>query len=192
LVQLGLKLNQTNHKLTNMKKIFLIASTAIILIACNSKQNETTSNTDDAAMADFKENSKVILAGFEAFTKNDTTTFKDNMSDTAKINGAAYGGEAIVGKAVYTQRLVGLHKIFTNIKANDIKLLPGVDEVTFRPNGEVRAYVRMTDDAIANGAKIEHKFYGVYQFNKDHKITNVDEYMDISGAIIAATTPKKS
>jgi cellulase/cellobiase CelA1 len=174
-----------------MKKIALFLITTLSLFACTQKQNETTSSADDAAMADFKENSKIILAGFEAFTKNDTITFKDNMSDTAKINGAAYGGEAIVGKAAYTQRLTDLHKIFTNIKANDIKLLPGVDTLTFKPDGGVRAYVRMTDDAIANGAKIEHKFYGVYQFNKDHKITNVDEYMDITGAIKAATEPKK-
>ena len=174
-----------------MKKSILIALVTVTLFACNPNKNETTSTTDDAAMDDFKENSKIILAGFEAFTKNDTAVAKDNMSDTAKINGAAYGGEAIVGKAVYAQRLAGLHKIFTNIKANDIKLLPGLDEVTFRPNGDVRAYVRMTDDAIANGAKIEHKFYGVYQFNKDHKIINVDEYMDITGAIQAATAPKK-
>jgi len=174
-----------------MKKNTLFIIITISIFACTPKQNETTLNTDDAAMADFKENSKIILAGFEAFTKNDTTIAKKNMSDTAKINGAAYGGEAIVGKAVYAQRLAGLHKIFTNIKANDIKLLPGVDEVTFRPNGAVRAYVRMTDDAIANGAKIEHKFYGVYHFNKDHKITNVDEYMDITGAINAATATKK-
>jgi hypothetical protein len=173
-----------------MKKITLFIITTISLFACNLKENETTSITDDAAMDYFKENSKIILAGFEAFTKNDTTVAKDNMSDTAKINGAAYGGEAIVGKAVYAERLASLHKIFTNIKANDIKLLPGLDEVTFRPNGDVRAYVRMTDDAIANGAKIEHKFYGVYQFNKDHKIINVDEYMDITGAILAATAPK--
>jgi cellulase/cellobiase CelA1 len=174
-----------------MKKIILFIITTISIFACTPKQNETTLNTDDAAMADFKENSKVILAGFEAFTKNDTIVANENMSDTVKINGAAYGGEAIVGKAVYAQRLANLHKIFTNIKANDIKLVPGLDEVTFRPNGDVMAYVRMTDDAIANGAKIEHKFYGVYQFNKDHKITNVDEYMDITGAINAATVPKK-
>ena len=174
-----------------MKKIALFLITILSLFACTPKQNETSSSADDAAMADFKENSKIILAGFEAFTKNDTITFKDNMSDTAKINGAAYGGEAIVGKAVYTQRLTDLHKIFTNIKANDIKLLPGVDTLTFKPDGGVRAYVRMTDDAIANGAKLEHKFYGVYAVNTDHKITNVDEYMDITGAIKAATEPKK-
>ena len=55
----------------------------------------------------------------------------------------------------------------------------------------MRAYVRWTDDAIANGAKIEHKFYGVYQFNKDHKIVDIDEYFDVNGLIKAATEPKK-
>ena len=174
-----------------MKNSILLFITTITLFACNPKQNETTSSADEAAMADFKENSKIVLAGFEAFTKNDTVSFNSNMSDTAKIYGAAYGAEAVASKAVYLQRLVVLHQIFTNIKANDIKLLPGVDEVTFRPNGDVRAYVRMTDDAIANGAKIEHKFYGVYQFNKEHKIIFADEYMDITGAVKAATEVKK-
>ena len=59
-----------------MKKITLFIITTISLFACNLKENETTSITDDAAMDDFKENSKIILAGFEAFTKNDTTVAK--------------------------------------------------------------------------------------------------------------------
>ncbi|MEI7669900.1 MAG: hypothetical protein WCJ33_07450 [Pseudomonadota bacterium] len=174
-----------------MKNLMLLLITTMTLFACNPKQNETASSSDEAAMADFKENSKVVLAGFEAFTKNDTVTLNDNVSDTAKIYGPAYGKEALASKAVHLQRLAGFHKIFTNIKANDIKLLPGVDEVTFRPNGDVRAYVRMTNDGIANGAKIEHKFYGVYQFNKEHKIIFADEYMDITGAVKAATEVKK-
>ncbi len=42
-----------------MKKLVLCFLVSASMIACNSKQNETTSNTDDAAMADFKENSKI-------------------------------------------------------------------------------------------------------------------------------------
>jgi hypothetical protein len=114
-----------------------------------------------------------------------------NLSDTVKVHGPSYGEEAVVGREVLSQRLQGLHKLLSNIKANDIKLLPSMDEVTFKPDGGVRAYVRWTDDAIANGAKIEHKFYGVYQFNKDHKVVEIDEYMDITGIIKAATSPKK-
>ncbi|MCX6331814.1 MAG: hypothetical protein NTZ82_04175 [Bacteroidetes bacterium] len=174
-----------------MKKTISIAFASIILFACNPKQNETASNTDEAAMADFKVNSKLVLDGFEAFVNNDSVTFNNNFSDTGKIHGPAYGEEGIVSKKVLLQRLQGLHKLLTNIKANDIKLLPSADEVTFKPDGGVRAYVRWTDDAIANGVKIEHKFYGVYQFNKDHKVVDVDEYMDITGVIKAATAPKK-
>ncbi|MEI6190623.1 MAG: hypothetical protein WCP61_09405 [Chitinophagia bacterium] len=174
-----------------MKKTISIALASVILFACNPKQNETASNTDEAAMADFKVNSKLVLDGFEAFVNNDSITFNNNFSDTGKIHGPGYGEEGIVSKKVLLQRLQGLHKLLTNIKANDIKLLPGVDEVTFKPDGGVRAYVRWTDDAIANGVKIEHKFYGVYQFNKDHKVVDADEYMDITGIIKAATAPKK-
>jgi hypothetical protein len=170
-----------------MKKILLFTFAVIMLIACNSKQSDTSSNTDDLSMADFKENSKVVTDGFENFSKNDLTTFSDFVSDTVKVHGPAYGEEALTNKTILMQRLQGFHKILSNIKANDIKLLPGVDEVTFKPDGGVRAYVRWTDDAIANGAKIEHKFYGVYQFNKDHKIVDIDEYMDVTGLIIAAT-----
>ena len=48
-----------------MKKSILIALATITLFACNPNKNETTSTTDDAGMSDFKENSKVILDGFE-------------------------------------------------------------------------------------------------------------------------------
>ena len=57
-------------------------------------------------------------------------------------------------------------------------------------NSDVRAYVRWTDDAV-NGAKIEHKYYAVLQFNKDHKVTLIDEYFDVTGMLNASTAPKK-
>jgi len=173
-----------------MKKSILIALATITLFACNPNKNETISTTDDAGMSDFKENSKVILDGFENFSKNDLKTFSTYISDTVKVHGPTYGEESIANKTILIQRLEGFHKLLSNIKANDIKLLPGVDEVTFKADGGVRAYVRWTDDAIANGVKIEHKFYGVYQFNKDHKIVDIDEYMDVTGLIKAATALK--
>lgn len=170
------------------KNIFL-ALISITIFSCNSNQKGANSTTDEG-MADYNINSKLVLDGFEAFTKDDSITFNINFSDTVKVHGASYGQEAVVDKKTLLQRLQGMHKIMSNIKANDIKLLPGVDEVTFKPDGGVRAYVRWTDDAIANGVKIEHKFYGVYQFNKDHKVVDVDEYMDITGVIKAATEKK--
>lgn len=173
-----------------MKKTILVMATAISLFACSNPQATTTANSDDAMMADFKENSKVTTAVFEAFANKDLQTWGSYVSDTLKAFGAGYGLEATIGKEELMKRLAGLHSIVNNIKANDIQLYPGLDSVTYKLNSDVRAYVRWTDDGI-NGAKIEHKYYGIFRFNKDHKIIETDEFMDISGVIKAATEPKK-
>ena len=171
-----------------MKKTILVALFATTLFACTTPQ--ATTSTDDATMATFKENAKVTTAVFEAFANKDLKTWASHVSDTLKAHGAGYGLEATVGKEELMQRLAGLHSIVNNIKANDIQLYPGLDSVTYKPNGDVRAYVRWTDDGI-NGAKIDHKYYGVFKFNKDHKMTETDEFFDISGVIKAATETKK-
>ena len=165
-------------------------ATAISFFACTNPEATTSTNSDEAMMADFKENSKVTTAVFEAFANKDLQTWASYISDTLKANGAGYGLEATIGKEELMKRLAGLHSIVNNIKANDIQLYPGLDSVTYKLNSDVRAYVRWTDDGI-NGAKIEHKYYGIFRFNKDHKIIETDEFMDISGVIKAATEPKK-
>jgi len=173
-----------------MKKTILVMATAITLFACTNPQATTSTGSDDAMMAEFKENAKVTTAVFEAFANKDLQTWSSYVSDTLKAHGAGYGLEATIGKEELRKRLEGLHSIVNNIKANDIQLYPGLDSVTYKPTGDVRAYVRWTDDGI-NGAKIEHKYYGVFKFNKDHKMTETDEFMDITGVIKAATEPKK-
>jgi hypothetical protein len=173
-----------------MKKTILVAMLATTLFACSNPQATTTANSDDANMATFKENAKVTTAVFEAFANKDLQTWGSYVSDTLKAHGAGYGSEATIGKEELMKRLAGLHSIVNNIKANDIQLYPGLDSVTYKPNGDVRAYVRWTDDGI-NGAKIEHKYYGVFKFNKDHKMIDTDEFMDITGVIKAATDPIK-
>ncbi len=178
------------NKNQSMKKTILVMATAISLFSCTNPQATTSSNSDDAMMAEFKENSKVTTAIFEAFANKDLKTWGSYVSDTLKAHGAGYGLEATIGKEELMQRLAGLHSIVNNIKANDIQLYPGVDSVNFKPNGDVRAYARWTDDGI-NGAKIEHKYYGVFKFNKDRKVIETDEFFDISGVIKAATETKE-
>ena len=93
-----------------MKQIALLLITTVSLFACTPKQNETSSNTDDAGMADFKENSKIILAGFENFSKNDLNAFSAQVSDSVKVHGPAYGEEAL---ARNIHKYKGF-KVFTN------------------------------------------------------------------------------
>ena len=156
------------------------------LFACSSNGEKAA---NEVFTSDFKENSKVALELFHGFENKDMTAFEKNLADTAKIIGAKYG-DSILTKAQNIANLTALTKLFVVSKANDILLLPGVDTATLTPNGDVRAYVRWTDDAV-NGAKIEHKYYAVLMFNKDHKVTVIDEYFDVTGMLNASTAPKK-
>jgi hypothetical protein len=174
-----------------MKKTILVMAVAISLFACTSPQVTKNNDADAENLAAFKENSKVTISVFEAFAKKDLNEWGKFISDSIKGHGPVYGQEAVVGKEVMKQRLEGFHKLFNNIKPNDIMLLPGVDTITYKPNGDVRAYVRWTDDGALNGAKLEHKYYAVFKFNKDHLMIDADEYFDVSGLINAATAPKK-
>lgn len=173
-----------------MKKTIYLALIATTLFACSAPaENKSVNNGDEAVSADFKENSKVALTLFHGFENKDMTPFDKNIADTAKIIGAKYG-QGILTKAENTANLLALTKLFSVSKANDITLLPGIDTVTLKPNSDVRAYVRWTDDAL-NVAKIEHKYYALMQFNKDHKVILIDEYFDVTGMLNASTTPKK-
>jgi hypothetical protein len=102
-----------------MKKSILIALATITLFACNPNKNETTSTTDDAGMSDFKENSKVILDGFENFSKNDLKTFSTYISDTVKVHGPTYGEESIANKTILIQRLERLSYSYS-FKVNEL------------------------------------------------------------------------
>lgn len=170
-----------------MKKI-IVGVFVASLFSCSSQQVKTTNN-DDAVIAEFKENSKVVTALFHAFENKDMKEFASHIADTAKIIGAKYG-DSVLTKDQNTANLSSLTKLFINSKANDILLLPGCDTITYKPTSSVRAYVRWTDDAV-NGAKIEHKYYAVLDFNKDHKVVQIDEYFDVTGMLNASTAPKK-
>ena len=117
-----------------MKKTILVAMIATTLFACSAPtEKPAESSADDAAMADFKENSKVTVLIFEAFAKKDLNEWSKYNSDTMKAHGPMYGQEAAVGKDSLKIRLEGFHKLFNNIKPNDILLLPGVDtHIKFR------------------------------------------------------------
>lgn len=174
-----------------MKKL-IFGVMIVSLFACKAQEEKATNNDaskNEATLAEFKENSKVALELFHAFEKKDISVFERNLADTAKIIGAKYG-DSVLTKAQNNANLTALTKLFSVSKANDIMLLPGVDTVTLLPNSTVRAYVRWTDDAL-NGAKIEHKYYAVMEFNKDHKVTLIDEYFDVTGMLNASTAPKK-
>jgi hypothetical protein len=177
-----------------MKKLLLCILVSVSLIACTNQEIKTT-NGDDANIATFKENSKIVEASMNAFTKNDPKAWDSYFADSAKFHSADYGKDApdsALNLSASRLRLAGFHTIVKNINAKFEYLVPGIDPETYKPNGlEVRMYGTMSGESISNGTKISHKIYQIYTFNKDHKIVDIDEYFDVTGAVLVATAPKK-
>ena len=176
-----------------MKKLLLCILVSVSLIACTNQEIKTT-NGDDANIATFKENSKIVEASMNAFTKNDPKAWDSYFADSAKFHSADYGKDApdsALNLSAARLRLAGFHTIVKNINAKFEQFVPDLDVVTYKPNGSVRAYIRMSGESISNGTKMSHKMYHVYTFNKDHKIVDIDEYFDVTGAVLVATAPKK-
>ena len=173
-----------------MKKTILVMAMAISLFACTTPQ-ATTTGSDAAAMATFKENVKVVESGFKAFAKNDLAEFATYLSDTAKFYGPGFNDTVAIGKKEWIERLAGFHTILKDVTANIVGSYPGLDSVTYKPDGAVRSYVMWTSESKINGKKYNTKFYGVYKLNADHKIVDANEFFDATGIVADAMAPKK-
>ncbi len=174
-----------------MKKTILVMATAITLFACTNPQATTSSGSDDAMMAEFKENAKVTTAAFVSFSKNDLTDFATYLADSIQFHSPSINDTVAIGKEAMLERLANFHKIIKNFNPVVEVMLPGLDTASMKPDGSVRAYVKWQSESSSNGVKFNQKFYAVYKFNKDHKIIDADEYFDVTGLINAATAPKQ-
>ena len=75
----------------------------------------------------------------------------------------------------------GFMQVLDNIKASDRDFYPTVDE-NFLPDGGVRIYATWSAD-LGDNSMEGIKAYEVFKFNENNKITEVDEYMDVSGLL---------
>ena len=153
-----------------MKKTILVMATAISFFACTNPQATTTANSDDANMATFRENAKVVEAALQAFAKNDLAEFGTYVSDTAKFHGPGFNDTVPFTKAQWIERLASFHTILKDIKAT---------------------YVTWQSESIINGHKYNNKFYSVFKLNADHKIIDEDQFFDATGVVADAMAPKK-
>ena len=171
-----------------MKKLIFYFLVSAALFACNSNQTATP-NDEEAKIALFKENSKVVKTLFDSYVKNDISQFDTLLSDSVKIDPPSIS-VGILDKASFLQGINTLRSMSTEVNYTDLVFLPAVDSVTFELNGGVRAYAKWIGVG-KNGAIVKNKYYGSFQFNSDHKITVIDEYQDMTGIIQAVTAEKK-
>jgi len=171
-----------------MKNILVSILVLASMIACTSKQ--TTTEGEDPNMILFRENAKVVDAAFKAYSKKDLKEFASYQADSLKVHNAQFGGKDS-NKAEFLERSVNFFKLINNINVK-VTLLPGVDEVTLKPDGSVRAYVIWSADFVNNAPKSELKSYFSLKLDKDHKIYDHDEYFDVSGWFqVASAAPAK-
>ena len=171
-----------------MKNILVSILVLASMIACTS--NQTTTEGEDLNMVLFRENAKVVDAAFKAYSKKDLKEFASYQADSLKVHNAQFGGKDS-NKAEFLERSVNFFKLINNINVK-VTLLPGVDEVTLKPDGSVRAYVIWSADFVNNAPKSELKSYFSLKLDKDHKIYDHDEYFDVSGWFqVASAAPSK-
>ena len=171
-----------------MKNILVSILVLASMIACTSKQ--TTTEGEDPNMILFRENAKVVDAAFKAYSNKDLKEFASYQADSLKVHNAQFGGKDS-NKAEFLERSVNFFKLINNINVK-VTLLPGVDEVTLKPDGSVRAYVIWSADFVNNAPKSELKSYFSLKLDKDHKIYDHDEYFDVSGWFqVASAAPSK-
>jgi hypothetical protein len=161
-----------------MKKLLLSILVSATMIACTSK--ETKTEGEDPNMDLYRENAKVVDAAFKA----------SYQADSLKIHSAQFGGKDM-NKAEFLDRSANIFKLINNINVK-VTLLPGVDEVTLKPDGSVRAYVIWSADYVNNAPASDLKSYFSLKLDKDHKIYDHDEYFDVSGWYqVVAAAPSK-
>ena len=164
--------------------IFVLAS----MIACTTK--ETKTEGEDPNMILFRENAKVVDAAFKAYSNKDLKEFATYQADSIKVHSAQFGGKDI-NKAEMLERSANFFKLINNVNVK-VTLLPGVDEVTLKPDGSVRAYVIWSADFVNNAPKTDLKSYFSLKLDKDHKVYDHDEYFDVSGWFqVASAAPAK-
>jgi len=169
-----------------MKKIFLLLIASATIFSC-SKPAETSS--DDANIATFKENTKIVKTLFDGYSNADFSQYETLVADSAKFV-PPYINADTISKADNLKGLQMLRSLQAKITYSDVQFLPTVDSLTYKPDGNVRVFAKWTSEG-KNGAHLFNNYFAVFQFNSAHKLVYAAEYQDIKGAFDALSAPKK-
>lgn len=154
-----------------MKKTILITF-CIALFGCNQSQN-----------ADYSANLELAKKWVQAFETSNVELWKEVVSEDLMDVSPMYG----MGQVNYETSL-GIAEFYVNnytdVKFNKPVWLPGVDTLTMKPDGSVRAYGTWTGKSISTGRTFSVSSYHNFDF-KDGKITSTGEYFDATGMVNA-------
>jgi hypothetical protein len=173
-----------------MKRLLYALIIILMISSCSqSGQKEPTSSNKDKDMKDLYEANlatcKTLVADFE---KKDLNAWASMIADSVVWLSPAYG-DTVKTKEHWVQTIKNIMDSNSNLHLTNAQFLPGIDSASHQPDGSVR-YYGTWHAAAAPGKEVSIKFYGTYDFNKDHKVISGDEFYDVGG-VMNAVKPNK-
>lgn len=152
-----------------MKKIILLF-VGILFVGCNSNPK-------------YESNLAVAKKWVQAFEDQNIELWKEAVSEDLQDIAPMYG----MGMVDYETSLQVAEfyiQNYTDVKFNDPVWLPGIDTLTMKPDGSVRAYGRWSGKSLSTGREFSLMSYHNFDF-EDGKISSTGEYFDATGMVNA-------
>lgn len=174
-----------------MKKIFFAAAISLMVAGCNQtgKKDDATSSKNDQMQELYQQNLSTIKTFIADFEKEDIDGQAALIADSARYNSAAYG-DTIHTKKHWLEGQKSYMDNWSNLHLSDAQFLPGIDSTTHEFDGSVR-YYGFWGGVHSSGFSGQVKFYGTYEFNKDHKLISGDDFFDLGGMMNAINSKGK-
>ena len=152
-----------------MKKIILLL-VGILFVGCDSNPK-------------YESNLAVAKKWVQAFEDQNIELWKEAVSEDLQDIAPMYG----MGMVDYETSLQVAEfyiQNYTDVKFNDPVWLPGIDTLTMKPDGSVRAYGRWSGKSLSTGREFSLMSYHNFDF-EDGKISSTGEYFDATGMVNA-------
>lgn len=168
-----------------MKKLLVAVIITIIVTGCSQPEQKDgiASQQNDDMKALYEANLAMYKTQIAAFEKEDLNAWAATIADSATWLSPAYG-DTITTKGHWVESIKYIMDNNSNLHLTDAQFLPGVDSATLQPDGSVR-YYGTWHATSASGKEARIKYYGTYDFNKDHKVIAGDEFYDVGGVMNA-------
>ncbi len=174
-----------------MRKFIFCSIVLFLICSCNddSKTAGVSTDTKSADMkATYEKHLAALQSGIAAIEKEDLEGWASNIADSVVFSSPMYG-DTVATKQHWKDVLSGFFADWDSLKLLNPIFLPGIDSETHEPDGSVRYYGNWTG-VHKSGKHTSFKFYGTFDFNKDAKVINADEFFDISGVLGSVATTK--
>jgi ketosteroid isomerase-like protein len=160
-----------------MKKALIILAAIVLVTSCKEKAVvEMAEEMVNPNMEKFQKNVETTKAFLAAFSANDSTNLDSFVSDDFVWSPPSVGQDSL-SKEEWSTAMKGFMKAYSDKQFTDAQYFAGLDD-NQEPNGDVRVYGLWKSKFANSGKDSRLKYYAVYFFNEEGKITQQAEWYD--------------